>query len=385
MGIIKNYFKRLSILVTQIPFEIRRLLLPPYMLYNGSKSYIHIDPTGRIGFEVYRERASRFSIKIRKTKSRIEQEIFGVLGQENMLRFSGHDTELRGGILTCKDFVEKYNQELPKGPSTLIFSKPGNTGPIEIGKEAEVKIINVSIYWMVRNRRCVKHIPFTWLFGNASYLNKIDPFLHSESDFYSSLFGSLYEIITRGYEERFDKGTRSKVLQTYIKLIEKVNSEFKKRLVVTRADEYVFQQLLTKYKFFLHPGAMLIESQPTLRGKVSRRPDFHVLVSRNEHIYVEIEPPFCKPFEESKLSNRLEGALRQVSEWKEILIQQVTGEESVRYTIIIGLFDDLSKEEKETLKAFNKTQEDLTIVTWDWVLENIDKIKREMMIKLHLA
>jgi len=38
--IIKEYFNRLSILITQIPFEIRRLLPPPYMLYNEFKSYL---------------------------------------------------------------------------------------------------------------------------------------------------------------------------------------------------------------------------------------------------------------------------------------------------------------------------------------------------------
>ena len=381
-SIIRKYFKRLSILITQIPFEVRRFLLPPYMLYSGFKSYLHIDPSGRLGFEIYRDIASRFSIKTRKTRNRVEQEIFGVLGHENMFRISGSNTEIRGGILTCKDFVEKYGHQLPKGVTTLTFSKPGITGPFEVGKEAEVKIINCSIYWMVGNRRYVKPIHFAWLFGNASYLNEIDPFLHAESDFYSSLFGRLYEIITRGYEERVDKNTRSKVLQIYIKLIERVANDFKKQLAITQADEYVFQQLLIKYKFFLHPGAMLIEGQPMLRGRVLRKPDFHVQVSENEHIYVEIEPPFCKPFEETKLSARLKGALKQVSEWKEILIQQVAGRENIRYQIIMGLLDDLNKEEKETLQAFNKAQEDLTLVTWDWVLENIDKIKREMMSKL---
>jgi len=381
-NVIRKYFKRLSILITQIPFEVRRFLLPPYMLYNGFKSYLHIDPSGRLGFEIYRKKASRFSIKTRKTRNRVEQEIFGVLGHENMFRISGSNTEIRGGILTCKDFVEKFGHQLPKRATTLTFSKPGVTGPIEIGKEAEVKIINCGIYWMVGNRRYVKPIPFAWLFGNASYLNEIDPFLHSESDFYSSLFGRLYEIITRGYEERVDKNTQLKVLEIYIKLIERVENEFKTQLAITQADEYVFQQLLIKYKFFLHPGAMLIEGQPTLRGRVFRKPDFHVQVSENEHIYVEIEPPFCKPFEESELSSRLRGALKQVSEWKDILIQQVAGRENIRYLIIIGLLDDLIKEEKESLQAFNKAQEDLTVVTWDWVLESIDKIKRRMMSKL---
>lgn len=373
---IKKYFDSLSILVTQVPFEIRRLLLPSYMLLTGFKSYIHIDPTGRIGFEVYRERASRFSIKTRRTKSRIEQEIFGVLGQENLLRFNGIRSELRGGILTCKGFVEKCGYMLPRGVSTLTFSKSGFIGPIEIGEEAEAKIINCGIYWVVRKKRFVKTIPFAWLFGNSSCLSRIEPFIDSESDFYSSLFGRLYEIITRGYDEPVDKGIRLKVLKTYTKLIEKVETELKKQFFTTQADELAFQYTMTKYKFFLHPGAALIESQPILRGKVSRKPDYHIQTRESEHIYVEIEPPFCKPFEKSRLTSRLEGALKQISEWKEILNEQVVKGESIRYIIIIGLLDDLDEEEQEILQTFNETLKDLVVVTWDWILDNIDKIKR---------
>lgn len=381
-GIIRKYFERLSILVSQIPPEVRRLLLPPYMLYSGFKSYLHIDRSGRLGFEIYRERASRFSMKTRKTRRRVEQEIFGVLGHSNMFKIDGHDTEIRGGILTCKDFTEKYGHELPKGPSILRFSKCAGVGPLEIGEEAEVKVINCGIYWMVGNKRFVKTVPFAWLFGNAGYLSRVAPILHSESDFYSSLFGRLYEIVTRGYEEIVDEKTQSKVFEIYIKLIERVESEFKQQIAVTQADEYVFQQLLTRYKFFLHPGAMLIESQPTLRGKVSRKPDFHIQVTKNESIYVEIEPPFHTPFQDSKLSGRLRGALEQVSEWKEILNQQATGEERIRYMIMIGRSDDLNRVEKETLQAFNKTQEDLTVVTWNWVLESIYRIKHVVTSKL---
>jgi hypothetical protein len=228
-NIVKKYFERLSILITQIPLEIRRLLLPPYMLYTGFKSNFYIDQSGRLGFEIYRERASRISIKSKNTKNRVEQEIFGVIGDDNMFRISGSSTELRRLVLTCKDFVEKYGYKYRIPKEAFIFSKPGITGPIEI-KEGEVKIIDCSIYWIVGNKPYVKHIPFAWLFSNSSYLNKIDPFIHSESDFYSSLFGRLYEIITRGYEELVDENTKLKVLQVYIKLIERIEEEFKKRV-----------------------------------------------------------------------------------------------------------------------------------------------------------
>lgn len=64
--VIRQHFKKLSILITQIPFDVRQILLPGYMLYNGFKSAIYMDHFGKMGFEIYRERARRFSIKIKK-------------------------------------------------------------------------------------------------------------------------------------------------------------------------------------------------------------------------------------------------------------------------------------------------------------------------------
>jgi hypothetical protein len=351
------------------------------MLYTGFKSHFYIDQSGRLGFRIYREKASRISIKSKNTKNRVEQEIFGVVGNDNMFRISGSGTELRRLILTCKDFVEKYRYKIPKGATTLIFSKSSIIGPIEI-EEGEMKIIDCSIYWAVENKPYVKHIPFAWLFSNSNYLNKVDPFIHSESDFYSSLFGRLYEIITQGYKEPMNENTKLKVLQVYMKLIERIEEEFKKELATTHADEVVFQQLLKRYKFFMCPEAVLIVSQPVLHGKVIKKPDFYIQVGEKEHIYVEIEPPFYKPFEGSTYSSRLKEALKQIAEWKKILIQQAPPGESIHYMIIIGRLDDLNKEEMEALQAFNKAQEDLAVVTWDRILKNVDKIKHEMINKL---
>ena len=64
------------------------------------------------------------------------------------------------------------------------------------------------------------------------------------------------------------------------------------------------------------------------------------------------------------------------------MTQQVTKGENINYMIFIGLLNDLSKEERDALQAFNKAQEDLVVVTWDWVLENIGRIEREIPHKL---
>jgi len=304
------------------------------MLYNGFKGYVDIDSTGRIGFEVCRG-ASRYSIKVRNVKGRVEQEIFGVLGKENMIALNGHDSELRGGVLTCKDFAERYGHELPKNATVLTFGRIGSIGPFQIGEEAEVKITDASIYWMIRNKRFVKHIRFAWVFGSNIRFDKIDPFLHADSHFYSSLFGNLHQIITHGYQEKVDKDTRSKVLDTFTRLIERIYNEFKNELVTTRGDEQVFQQLLIKYKFFLSPDALSIEGQPSLNGKELRKPDFRIVTHEAKSIYVEIEPPFYKPFDGSKASARLKGALKQVTEWKDILSHQSAETGKNSYLIIM--------------------------------------------------
>lgn len=328
------------------------------------------------------ERASRISIKTRKTKKRIEEEIFGVLGDENMFRLSGHNSEIRGGIFTSKAFVDKFGDNIPKGHSTLTFSKSGNIGPIETSEEVEVKIIGISIYWMIRNKRFVKHIPFAWLFGNSEHLKNIKPIFQAENAFYSFLFGRLYDFLTKGYETPLTPDIRRKVAQTHLNLIKKVEEEFKKELTATEVDEQVFQNLLNKYKFFIHLGAKLIESQPVLKGKIVRKPDFCIILSETEKIYVEIEPAFSKAFQGSALSKRLEDALEQVSDWKKILLSNDSEQDKIRYIIIIGLLSDHTNEEKKHLEQFNKNQKDLVVLTYDYILKNIEKMKDEVQTKL---
>jgi hypothetical protein len=55
---------------------------------------------------------------------------------------------------------------------------------------------------------------------------------------------------------------------------------------------------------------------------------------------------------------------------------------SIRYIIVTGLNPRLKKEEQDNLEQFNKTQSDLEVVTWDWILENIKHLKEELKKKL---
>jgi hypothetical protein len=99
-----------------------------------------------------------------------------------------------------------------------------------------------------------------------------------------------------------------------------------------------------------------------------------------EEIYVEIEPPFYKPFENQRISSRLQGALNQISDWKQINSNMTS--KSIRYIIVIGLNLRLKKEEQDNLEQFNKAQSDLEVVTWDWILENIKHLKEELKKRL---
>jgi hypothetical protein len=99
-----------------------------------------------------------------------------------------------------------------------------------------------------------------------------------------------------------------------------------------------------------------------------------------EKIYVEIEPSFYKPFENQRISSRLQGALNQISDWKRINSNMTS--KSIRYIIVIGLNLRLKKEEQDNLDQFNKAQSDLEVVTWDWILENIKHLKEELKKRL---
>lgn len=364
----KKYFKRLEVVVSQVPSDLRSFLLPRYMLYKHFKAHVFIDQSRKLAFKVDREAASRLSPKVKSTNVNVEEEVFGVLGRVNMFRVSGIAT-LSKLVLTCKEFADRFPNELPKESTIIKFTQQGDVGPLEVDREAEVKVIDCSIYWMKKRKRSVVHIPFAWIFGNSDRIKDIDPIIRAESDFYFSLFSTLYYIATRGYELPI-KEVRSKVIEYYTHLLNSVEEEFKTQLAATEADENVFQRLLERYMFFLHPSAIMIESQPTLCGRW--RADFRLQISEDKSIYVEIEPPHCKPFEGSEPSRRLKAALKQISTWRNC------AGKGASYLVLIGRQDDLSKEEVEALTAFNNVQGDLTVETWDYILKNISKLRKEI-------
>ena len=74
---------------------------------------------------------------------------------------------------------------------------------------------------------------------------------------------------------------------------------------------------------------------------------------------------------------RLKEALNQVSEWQDIL-ERKDIQKRISYLIIIGLTRDLTREEREALLKFNKSRKDLTVVTWDYIIENINKVENEV-------
>ena len=108
--IINEYFKRLSIVVSQVPIELREILLPRYMLYRGYKSELYVDIDNKIAFEVKREKASRLSVKTLKIDYQVEKEVFGVLGRENMIEIKG--TSNVTGQIVAKEVEIKGNAEI---------------------------------------------------------------------------------------------------------------------------------------------------------------------------------------------------------------------------------------------------------------------------------
>lgn len=352
------------------------------MLYNGFKGNLYIDQFGKIAFEISRDRARRFSMKTRNTSYAVENMVFGTLGDSNLYT-SGGDSQLENLVFTNSLFKKRYHKELPNNASVLEFSAPGNTGPIQVTKDGRVKVINCSIFWSKsNNQKFVKHIPFAWIFGNEKFIHEIDSFIQSESDFYSSIFGRLWEIVSDGYR-KFDNDTKMKVYAYYLKLLEEIENEVRMQLLITQGDEHIFQKLTTRYKFFLLPKAKLIESQPVLSSEIQRKPDFFIVDANDESIYLEIEPPFYKPFIGSKRSARLKMALAQIDEWRMIFSKDSSDKTKKRFIIMIGLSSNLSVEEKNSLEEFNKTQKDLQLATWDYLLDNIARTRKQMNNSLH--
>ena len=154
----------------------------------------------------------------------------------------------------------------------------------------------------------------------------------------------------------------------------KIEDEFKEKLLDTETTEQVFQDILTKYKFFLYPNAKSIQPQPELVGSIKRKPDYLIVVNDEKDIYIEIEPPNFKPFLEKKKSKRLEDAIKQVDDWKKI-ISEIPTKKLLQYLIIIGYNIDLNKEEIQSIYDFNSKQKDLKLVTWDYITDNISLVK----------
>jgi hypothetical protein len=247
-------------------------------------------------------------------------------------------------------------------------------------EHSDIRFIDFRISGIIKETKpFVKNIPFAWVV-ERSMVDSMNPIVYAEEDFYDILLGRLQKIVST--EFRFeDRDSYIKVIKFYIKLIEKIENEVSESIIITESDEQVFQQLLNKYKYFLNPAAKSIQGQYIIKGQIitSRKPDF-IIDLGVEEIHVEIEPSFYKPFENERISSRLQVALNKISDWKQTNSNMTS--KSIRYIIVIGLNPRLKKEEQDNLVQFNKAQSDLEVVTWDWILENIKHLKEELKKKL---
>ncbi|MCJ7634456.1 hypothetical protein MUP77_18945, partial [Candidatus Bathyarchaeota archaeon] len=108
----RQYYRRMSVLVTQIPYDVRTILLPKYMLFGHFKAVLHLDATGRLAVEITR-RSSRISMKTSKSSERIESLVLGKLGEKNGLSIQGRNTVLEGLTLTHSDFLSRFPGKVP--------------------------------------------------------------------------------------------------------------------------------------------------------------------------------------------------------------------------------------------------------------------------------
>jgi hypothetical protein len=62
-SMVEQYLEKISVLRTQIPDDMRLLLLPRYMNWAKIQSEIYVDPYQNFAFEVFRESQTRFGTK----------------------------------------------------------------------------------------------------------------------------------------------------------------------------------------------------------------------------------------------------------------------------------------------------------------------------------
>ena len=373
----KRYYRRTSVLVTQIPYELRAIVLPNHMLFGSFKAVMYLDMTGRLALEITRKRSSRISIKSRETTERIESLVIGRLGERNSLSIQGRNTVLRGLVFADATFVSRFSHKIPDR-DIWPFGPSSDVGPIEVAEEADVKLVDVSVCLVVHGKPCVKHIPFAWLLGKADLLNDSDPSVAADSDFYLSLFGSVHYLVTQGHE-KLSPETKRRVFEVYSRFLSRIEEDLAASFRLTEADERTFHQLLERYRFFICPQAMSIESEVPIGNY---RADFLIRSGIDEITLIEIEPAHLKPFTDHSASVRLQGALGQVANWKDVSEKKVEFfGKHVTFWVLIGLLEDMTEDEKACLERFNRDTRDVAILTYDHMIQNVQST-RQLLDKL---
>ena len=79
----------------------------------------------------------------------------------------------------------------------------------------------------------------------------------------------------------------------------------------------------------------------------------------------------------------LNGKVSYNNETKHILLAANRWEkkqdiENYEYLVIIGLADEMNDSEREALIKLNKSQSDIEVATWDYVVENIVRVMNDI-------
>jgi hypothetical protein len=236
-SIVGQYLEKISVLRTQIPDDMRLLLLPRYMNWAKIQSEIYVDPYQNFAFEVFRESQTRLEPNIRKIRDHVEKQLFGFYNQNSNLWFWPSKFVINMKLIDIS--VEGLTERM--GVMLLEFS--------------DIRFIDFKISGIIKeNKPFVKNIPFAWVV-ERSLIDSVNPIVYAEEDFFDILLGKLQKIVST--EFRFeDRNTYIKVIKFYMRLIEKIENEVSESIIVTESEQ-VFQQLLNKYKYFLNPAPNL--------------------------------------------------------------------------------------------------------------------------------
>jgi hypothetical protein len=384
MSFLKEYLSTMRRFGTLLPDD-RKAALPEYIRLSFKIGLIFCND----GIVIWFRRPigkRRDSLKISSRKF-LREVIPHLSEQNNVFPLINGQTGVRFHNLAIVS--EGFADSIYKTEGT-VFKIPNNLGILEVKSGADVTLENVMIgYVDEHGRPRALVLRGFWILANdrPSAFSTSKGKERAQQDFFHSLIASGP---IRG--EKFKRYSEADLAQE----IDSVKKNYLSLVLRDNAEEPELQQFLEEHPFILSPmylnisrGSLDVTAQTRLsKGKrivdfvILFEPDFEVIrriatlveIKRPSHMLLEKDGIYSKPLEEG---------LRQVKQAYRILDKGsleagklgLHCSDIIRGMVLIGRQTSLDRDESLWLQQFNRENKRTKIVTFDSLLENIDRIR----------